>query len=191
MNTFVLNQNQTYLRYELYLPRHEQPKLNQAKSYLSHNQFCPWTQGIVVHTTCKTLLNHPERYGSFSMALHIASGQQARLVKSKQSLASFKMMQNQALGCCACLRKLTRLHFSYKWAFLAPGQADATSKKAFTAASSLVPNTRLNAGVPQADLGLNNVFVFELDHLDYGLFEFMHGLDLSYLPSRANDSHWV
>ena len=191
MNTFVLNQNQTYLRYELYLPRHEQFKLNQTKAYLSHNQFCPWTQNIVVHSTCKTLLNQPERYGSFSMALHIASGQQTRCVKSKQNLASFKMMQNHALGCIGCLRKLTRLNFSYKWAFLAPGQVNSNPKKAWVPVTNVRSDTKLNSEGAKAQLGLNNVFVFELDHLDYGLFEFIPGLDLSYLPSRASDNHWT
>lgn len=186
MNTLVLNQNQTYLRYELLLPRHEQTSLNQAGSYLSHDQFCLCTQNIVVHSTCKTLLNHPERYGSFSMALHIAIGQQARLVKSKQNLASFKMMKNHVLGCSGCLRSLNRLNFSYKWAFLAPGQAtsNVNLKKPLSLALKDLSDTKLKAKAPKVQLGLNNIFVFELDHLDYSLFEFIHGLDLSYLPTK-------
>lgn len=186
MNTFVFNQNQTYLRYDLLLPSYEQTGLDQSQAYLSHNQFCPWTRKLVIHSTCKTLLNYPERYGSFNMALHIASGQYAKLVKSKQNLASFKMMLNHVLGCSGCLRRQSRLNFSYKWAFLAPGQAVSESpvEKPLNPIKpeSLRSKSKFKFKFKgcEAQCGLSNIFVFELDHLDYGLFEFIHGLDLSY-----------
>ena len=122
-------------------------------------------QLTLVTSSNKVLLAQPERGGSFSLGLHVACGQHPRVIKSKLGLAAFRMSPNQPLGHGATLRRDRRLNFNYKWVFLAPGSGSRKFNR--------------------SALGLNNVYVFALDHHDYSTFEHWNGLDLDFHGGRA------
>jgi hypothetical protein len=143
---------------------HYAPKQSQA--HLGHMQFWGALNKITVHSTSKKLLNFSELYGCFHLALTCITCQSPHVVKSKISVASFKMMRGNVLGVGCNLRNKRRVNFCYKWSFLGP-------------AANITSNTR-----PSHAVGLDNVFVFELDQLDYVAFEPLPGLDLSFDQSE-------
>lgn len=157
------NINQTIKRYELLLSGSTNPKHSKyAKAYLNHMQLWTKTNKIVVHTTSKKLLLNPELYAAFNIAVACITTQTPRMVKSKQSISSFKMMKNNVLGTSCYLRNSGYYNFCYKWAFLAASCNSLASSKPGTA------------------IGLDNVFVFELDQYDYTTFEPLPGLDIHF-----------
>lgn len=154
---------QTFGRYELYLPHvatFNNPSAVRAR--LNHAMF--WhpskTTKVVVHSNSKKLISQTDLYASFYLALAVISSQSPKLIKSKQSISGFKMMQNTALGACVHLRHHKGVLFCYKWTFLSPNAAILTHGNASNA------------------LGVNNMFGFELDSLDYDAFETLPGCDI-------------
>lgn len=156
----------TFSRYELYLPRvdYETHKGAYAKERLAHAIF--WHPNkinkVVVHSNSKKLINQNDLYASLFLALAIISAQSPRIIKSKQSISGFKMMQNTVLGSCVHLRHHNRIWFCYKWAFLGPNAGLFSQGKTGSA------------------LGFKNMFAFELDSLDYDAFEAIAGCDVQW-----------
>jgi ribosomal protein L5 len=144
------------------MAKEAEPKTEINKAYLNHMQFWQALNKTTVHGCSKKLLSMPELYASFSLALTCASCQTPSYVKSKMSVAAFKMMRGSVLGSRCALRGSRQINFCYKWSFLAPSADFKLSAKASTG------------------VGLNNIFVFELDILDYDAFEPLPGLELSF-----------
>jgi ribosomal protein L5 len=159
-------------RYELVLPLLEQPAYSLAypKAYLTHIQFWNKMEKGVIHSTSKALLVEDEMselYGSLSLALSIMSVQTPKFVKSKKSVAAFKVMKGMLTGSTSHLRKKRLLGFCYKWVFLG-------------ASLELTGSFPVGQAKSHGSLGLTNLFVFELDELDYICFEPLSGLDIGF-----------
>lgn len=153
--------NLSVSRYKLTLPK--QIALNQtyAKAYMNHIFFWASLNKVILHSTSKKILTAPELYGSQNLALSCMAGQTPTVVKSKLSVAAFKVMVGALIGATCHIRKDRMQLFCYKWSFLA-------------AAEELTGSIHTNA------IGLKNVFIFELDQLDYKAFEPLPGLYIQF-----------
>lgn len=117
---------------------------------------------VILHASSSKLAANPSYYGSYSLVFASCSGQIPKVVKAKQSVASFKLVKGSIIGLQTYLRKRQMHQFHYKWSFLA-ASADGAANV----------NQRNNG------YGLTNIFIFpELDLLDYYAFEPLSGFDL-------------
>ena len=98
------------------------------KAYVNHmlgwQGFQPTQTGInkiILHSTSGILCTTPELYGSLSLALSCISGNQTpRAVKSKRSVAAFKVITGTLVGARSTIR--SALDFCYKWTFLSASE---------------------------------------------------------------------
>jgi len=165
----------TFGRYKLLLPQcpggqRKRKLLNwvHMPAHLGHAQLWDVLNKVTVHSTSEKLLSMPLLYRHFNMALTCICFQKPRAVKSKVSMASFKMMRGSVLGVKCCLRRKHMLNFCYKWCFLAPAAIDEPDSKQ----GPSLANCPLS-------IGLSNVFVFELEY-QYYAFSTLPGLELSF-----------
>jgi len=163
-------------RYELtvplYLPSIKVKNKNQKKevafhgyypkAYLNHMWFWNRFKKVIIHSTSKKLLHTPELYGSLNLAFSCIACQTPQMIRSKQSIAAFKVMSGTLVGATSHLRNEKLQEFCYKWSFLAASSLD------------------LKGHDKSKTVGLTNLFVFELDKLDYKEFEPLSGLDISF-----------
>lgn len=154
-------------RYRLTLPSSNQANIDYPKAYVNHMMFWADLHKIGLHCTSKTILTAPELYGSLSFVFSCASGQTPKTLKSKKSVAAFKVMAGALVGAKCSLRKRRLQAFRYKWAFLAAGVDLSGTGTGSSATGSL-------------GLGLENVFIFELESLDYRAFEPLPGFDIQF-----------
>ena len=75
-----------------------------TKAHLNHIQHWGSMSKVSVHSNSKKLLNHPELYANFSLALACITCIPPSHVKSKKSQASYKMMRGSVLGAKCTLR---------------------------------------------------------------------------------------
>ena len=160
--------NLTIARYELLLPLEGcQQKIQTipspspyGKASLNHIQYWNRIKKVVVHSTSKTFLQSPGLFGVLSLVLNCLGGQAPKIVKSKKSIAAFKLMENVLIGGSSHLRNRRLRGFCYKWSFLAA-----------SASLELI-------GPLRTSVGLTKVLLVELDPLDYASLEALSGLDL-------------
>lgn len=146
------------------------------KAYLNH--CCLWTktQVITLHASSKKLVNHYSHYGVFNLALTCFGNQTPQLVKSKKSIAVYKVMKGALSGTNVQLRKTKQMNFSYKMCFLAP-----ELEKLTFAANVIAPCCPGQTTIVNSGYGINNVFIWpELDGFDYTALCQMPGLDVTY-----------
>lgn len=162
-----------------------------TKGYLNHSALWHVIDNITLHATSKKLLNHMELYSVFNLTLCCFGNQTPQMIKSKKSIAAYKLMKHTLIGTCSQLRKRKQRNFSYKWFFLAAElqsialTANVQHNASLPARKPLVglwqPSGRAVAvnGDRQGGLGINNVFIWpELDRFDYAGFSQMPGLDV-------------
>lgn len=161
-------------------------KQHLSKAYLNHSALWSAVDKVTLHATCKKLLTHMDLYSVFNLALCCFGNQTPQMIKSKKSIAAYKVMKGTLTGTCSQLRKQKQRNFSYKWCFLAPElqsialAANITlhAKKKHQACEA---NHCANGG-----LGINNVFIWpELDAFDYAAFSQMPGLDVTFSYKNA------
>lgn len=149
-----------------------------TKAYLNH--CCLWTctEVITLHASSKKLVNHYEHYGVFNLALTCFGNQTPQIIKSKKSIAVYKVMKGALSGTNVQLRKTKQINFCYKMCFLAP----ELEKLTFAAKVSATQTTIVNSGY-----GINNVFIWpELDGFDYTALCQMPGLDVTLSIKNKN-----
>ena len=126
----------------------------------------PCLRKIILHSTSSTICATPELYGSLNIALSCSSGISPHPVKSRKSVAAFKVMAGALVGGRNVLRSSSRMHaFCYKWTFLS---AAAFEEKAFF--------TRTAAAFKSSNSVGTSFFTFECGLYDYKAFEPLPGL---------------
>lgn len=155
-------------RYSLTLPYKLLTNQQYPKAYVNHSYFWSTFSKVVIHSTSKKLLNTPELYGPLSLAFSCMSTQTPIMVKSKMSVSAFKVMSGSLIGSKSHLRGNRLTAFCYKWTFLSAAVEDLKGQ--------LIANS----------LGLRNLFVFELDQLDYRGFEPLSGLEIGFDSKPTN-----
>lgn len=125
---------------------------------------------ICLHVTSKKLLEKLELYNTFYHALScIGSGQSPVLRKSKRSVAAYKLIKGHPIGVSSSLRNSKKLNFCYKWFFMVP---------AVNRLKTVLQHKLFTTNTTSITFGLDNIFIFELDRLNYDTFEPMTGLDI-------------
>jgi ribosomal protein L5 len=139
------------------------------KAYLNHVKL--WGDNldkITLHVTSGKLLSNSELYTSFYMALCCCGNQSPHTIKSRRAVSSFNVVKAAITGARSSLRNKNKLHFSYKWAYL------AAELSMYQLESNIFTSEQSQC------LGIDNVFIFpELDKFNYDLFEPIAGLDLA------------
>lgn len=129
------------------------------------NHFSPCLSKIVLHSTSGTICATPELYGSLNLALSCSGGMTPHAVKSRKSVAAFKVMAGTLVGGRSVLRSPSRMRaFCYKWTFLS---AAAFEEK--------VPSRSDRAFKNSNSVG-TSFFTFECGLYDYKAFEPLPGL---------------
>jgi ribosomal protein L5 len=144
-----------------------QPQIN-----FCHGQYWYAIEKICLHVNSKQLLSQIELYNTFYQTLScISAGQSPQQVKSKRSLAAYKVIKGHTMGASSNLRKHKMLGFNYKWFFIAPSLNGSKSQLKSKLTSAVQSNL---------SIGVDNIFIFELDRLNYSTFETMAGLDITF-----------
>jgi ribosomal protein L5 len=112
---------------------------------------------IVLHSTSSTICATPELYGSLNVALSCCGGQTPQALKSRKSVAAFKVMAGTLVG-GRCVLRRTAHTFCYKWTFLSAAVFD--QPRSSTSSSAVG----------------TNFFTFEVGLYDYKAFEPLPGL---------------
>jgi ribosomal protein L5 len=137
-----------------------------------HGQYGHDIEKICLHVNSKQLLSQIELYNTFYQTLScISAGQSPQQIKSKRSLAAYKVIKGHTMGASSNLRKHKMRGFYYKWFFIAPSLDGSKSQLK----SKLTSVTQRNLSI-----GVDNIFIFELDRLNYSTFETMAGLDITF-----------
>lgn len=121
------------------------------------NHFSPCLNKIILHSTSSTICATPELYGSLNLALSCCGGQTPHAVKSRKSVAAFKVMAGTLVG-GRCVLRRTRT-FCYKWTFLSAAAFDL-EQRAFKNSNAVG----------------TSFFTFECGLYDYKAFEPLPGL---------------
>lgn len=162
--------NLTHVTKKLTIKQHTNKVL--TKAYLNHS--CLWTaiDYVTLHASSKKLVSNNEHYGVFNLALTCFGNQTPQMIKSKKSIAVYKVMKGALSGTNVQLRKTKQRNFLYKMCFLAPELENIT----FAANVIATQTSTVNSG-----LGINNVFIWpELDGFDYTALSQMPGLDVTF-----------
>lgn len=130
--------------------------LKYPKAYLNHMLRWPSLKKIILHSTSARVCATPELYGSLNLALSSCGSRTPHAVKSRKSVAAFKVMAGTLVGGRCVLRKGALSAFSYKWSFLSASED-------------------LQGPARSSSIG-TGFFVFELGLLDYKAFEPLPGL---------------
>lgn len=134
-----------------------------TKPYLNHPAFWMNLEKGIIHCNSQKLLKQTAYYGPYNLALSCIGAQTPCLIRTKQSVAGFKMFKDSPIGALNNLRKKRLIGFCYKWTFLsAAGEKLAVEKET-------------------KSIGISNLFIFpELDLLDYYAFEPLPGLEVGF-----------
>lgn len=132
------------------------------------NSFSPSLNRVVLHSTSSTICATPELYGCLNLALSCCGGQTPHAIKSRKSIAAFKVMSGTLLGGRCDLRSSRTRTFCYKWAFLSAGAFDENVLK-----NSVQSTTR---SFKRATCVGTSFFTFECGLYDYKAFEPLPGL---------------
>lgn len=141
------------------------------------DHFSPRIKKIVLHSTSGIICHTPELYGSLNLALSCICGRTPEALKSRKSVAAFKVMAGTLVGGRCVLRShfMARM-FGYKWAFLCA--AVGTIKEDTHAKNALFKPQGRFAG-PTTAVG-TDFFSFECGLYDYKAFEPLPGLYVQY-----------
>nr|YP_009546831.1 ribosomal protein L5 [Ulva expansa]AYP41031.1 ribosomal protein L5 [Ulva expansa] len=153
---------------------------NATKAHFNHPRLWSNITQISLHATTKKLLSQGELYTAFYKCF-CCCGQTPRLVKSKQPIAAFKVIQGAVVGVKSHIRKKSTYLFCYKWSFLS---ADLAPFQLLISAEPMHLLARKSGRftvLGHATVGINNVFILpELDKLNYSLFQPIPGFDLTF-----------
>lgn len=135
----------------------------------------PYIKKIVLNTTSKIYVNDKKQIIPALVALELISGQKATLTFAKKSIASFKIRQNQILGCKVTLRNTAMYVFLEKLlTIIFPRIRD------FNGISVKTLDTTGNFS-----LGINNFMIFpELENY-FELFENTRGFHINFSISTT------
>ena len=141
--------------------QHLNPVSNVTQHYKHLDKICLQSNSKLLHDTI-------EHYNTFYQTFNIiTSGQCPQAIKSKRSEAAFKLIKGQTFGLSNDVRKKKMLGLSYKWFFIAPNLEHFKLQKRYISKKNRI-------------YGINNIFIFECDRLNYQTFEKMTGLDICF-----------
>lgn len=168
--------NRSALRnvYKDVLNQHEIQNKTVCFTHCSHwghlNKLC-------LHVHSSKLLTQPELYTTFYQALAcVGSGQSPRVIKSKMSISAYKVIKGSLVGTSSTLRSNRMYDLCYKWFFIS-----ASLEQSKAGLNSLLFTNNFQNTI----VGIGNIFIFEVDRLNYDTFEPMSGLELVYHINKS------
>ena len=136
----------------------------------------PSLQKIVLNTTSKLYTTDKKNILPALMAIELISGQKAKLTSAKKSIASFKIRENQIIGCKTTLRHLSMYLFFEKLLTI------------------VLPRVRYFSSVQiknldnhgNFSLGITNLLIFPEIENYFELFDVLRGLNINIVISAQN-----
>ena len=136
----------------------------------------PSLKKIILNTTSKSYTIDKKNILPVLMALELISGQKAKLTSAKKSIASFKIRENQIIGCKTTLRDLSMFLFLDKLLTV------------------VLPRIRDFSGIEiknfdnhgNFSLGITNILIFPEIENHFELFEVIRGLNINIVIAAQN-----
>ena len=136
----------------------------------------PSLQKIVLNTTSKLYTTDKKNILPALMAMELISGQKAKLTSAKKSIASFKIRENQIIGCKTTLRHLSMyLFFEKLLTVVLPRVRDFSSVQ--------IKNLDNHGNF---SLGITNLLIFPEIENYFELFDVIRGLNINIIISAQN-----
>lgn len=136
----------------------------------------PSLQKIVLNTTSKLYTTDKKNILPALMAMELLSGQKAKLTSAKKSIASFKIRENQIIGCKTTLRHLSMyLFFEKLLTVVLPRVRDFSSVQ--------IKNLDNHGNF---SLGITNLLIFPEIENYFELFDVIRGLNINIIISAQN-----
>jgi ribosomal protein L5 len=150
------------------------------KAYLNHPAFWTHLSKIIIHCNSKRLIEQSAYYGGLNLALTCIGTQTPCLIKSKKSVAVFKMFKNSPMGAVNNLRNKNIIGFCYKWTFLCPF-IDLKNPTNFSLPNLLfIPFKEGQSKGQKNSIGIKNVLAFPELNFNYQLFQSLSGLEIGF-----------
>lgn len=136
----------------------------------------PSLQKIVLNTTSKLYTTDKKNILPALMAMELISGQKAKLTSAKKSIASFKIRENQIIGCKTTLRHLSMyLFFEKLLTVVLPRVRDFSNVQ--------IKNLDNHGNF---SLGITNLLIFPEIENYFELFDVIRGLNINIIISAQN-----
>jgi len=141
-----------------------------STAYLNHplNWSCKSKASkVIVHAASEKLVNVNAYFTPLTLGFACVGGQSPSTIKSKKSVAAFKLVKNSFMGGLSSLRRKHLLQFQYKFSWISPNSC-----------------SNLNG----RSIGIKYLVFPELDLIDYYAFETLQGFELHFItkPFRLN-----
>jgi large subunit ribosomal protein L5 len=140
----------------------------------------PSLNKIILNTTSSLFVQDKKYFLPALVALEFITGQKIKSTCAKKSIATFKLRQNQIIGCKITLRNQYMYNFLSKFILIiAPRVRDFSG----VTTKNLVHNSSFT-------LGINNFMIFPELENHYELFETCKGLNITFgiLTRKSNDA---
>jgi large subunit ribosomal protein L5 len=177
MSQSILSTNQNSERFKLYYNSIICQDLLLKNNYTSIFEI-PTLEKIVINTTSSAYANDRKNLIPALLALELITGQKAKFTCAKKSLASFKIRENQILGCKVTLRKKHLYNFLTVFtSIVLPKLRDFSgiSKKSLDTSGNL-------------SLGFTNLLVFPHLENHFEFFQNIRGMNINFSSNRASQS---
>lgn len=139
----------------------------------------PQLRKIVINVGVKEAVLNKKEIIPIATQLELLGGNQCKISKSKEAIASFKLKKSTAIGCYITLSKLNMLEFLLKFKSLV-----LSNKKDFTGISKSNLDGKGNFG-----LGLTEGSNFEELSNQYEKFDNFNGMDIIFVTSADRDMY--
>jgi large subunit ribosomal protein L5 len=136
----------------------------------------PSINKINLNTTSRLFVQDKKYILPAIVALEFITGQKIKYTLAKKSIATFKIRQNQILGCVVTLRNKYMYNFLYKFLLvIAPRLRDF---------SGVITKNRGN--IDNFTLGIHNLMIFPELENHFELFDMCKGLNITFGISTKN-----
>jgi large subunit ribosomal protein L5 len=134
----------------------------------------PKVTKIVINTSSKLIVNEKKHLTPILLALELITGQKPKITKAKKSIATFKLRENQVIGCKVTMRDSNMLIFFEKLnKILLPRLTD------FQGLNFEKKSSGIEKSIGNIDIGINNFLIFpELENY-FEYFEYRGGMDIN------------
>jgi large subunit ribosomal protein L5 len=136
----------------------------------------PSLKKIILNTTSKSYSIDKKNILPVLMAMELISGQKAKLTSAKKSIASFKIRENQIIGCKVTLRYLSMFFFLDKLLTIVLPRI-----REFSAIE--IKNFD---NIGNFSLGITNILIFPEIENHFELFEGIRGLNINIVIAAQN-----
>ena len=135
----------------------------------------PKVNKIVINTTSRLIINDKKNIIPTLLALELITGQKWKLTKAKKSIATFKLRENQIMGCKTTLRGSKKSFFFEKLIKIVLPRL--TSSRGITAQYTGLYSYSLDKK-GNINLGISNILLFTELEPFFDCFEYVNGINI-------------